>query len=276
MQGSILTVAEAAAQLGVTALAVKRIIARGRLKATRIPAGRQTPLVENQSNRYAEWRIVADDLARYVQAGAPDLALPPLEGNPDEGDAWFHAREDQKARMLERAIEKALTEQSPSLVETHREQLQRQFKAGLPLEIELPLSGAALVVFDGPVPVTGYEPPDARGASRYRSYGQLFMAVEMRAAVRTELRVKRQPPTLASLYQGPEEYAALAAAAAENVQNRRLVFSQTIVLQKERTVKALPGDRQEPETLTSTATFSLRLGKLLSAQDFKALHEIAF
>ena len=53
-EARILTIQEAAEQLNAKPLAIRRVIARGRLTATRVAD---------------EWRVSSDNLVRYFEAG---------------------------------------------------------------------------------------------------------------------------------------------------------------------------------------------------------------
>jgi excisionase family DNA binding protein len=93
----LLDVAAAAGVLGSTALAVKRLIARNRLRAVRLGAGKV-------------WRIDADEIRRYVAAGAPDFDPPP-RGNDEP---WF--QNIRSAAHFPQAVINAAADQAPEIM----------------------------------------------------------------------------------------------------------------------------------------------------------------
>ncbi|MBI1370841.1 MAG: hypothetical protein GC162_19580 [Planctomycetes bacterium] len=71
----LLTIEQVASELATSRIAASRLIARGALPAYRLgPNGPQ--------------RVHAADVAKYVAAGTPDFAMPPLRG------AWFDDRRE--------------------------------------------------------------------------------------------------------------------------------------------------------------------------------------
>lgn len=80
----ILTIPQTAETLGCSALQVKRLIARRRLKATRLRANARGPGAIGRQVT-AELRVLASEVARYVADGAEDFEAPAF----NSANAWF-------------------------------------------------------------------------------------------------------------------------------------------------------------------------------------------
>jgi hypothetical protein len=93
--GSILSLDEVRQALGVQEVAIKRLIARGKLTATAIGIG--GPL-----------RVLSSDLTAYVKKGAIDIDLPPLAGT------WFSPDDTRQAGGFQSAVFKAMDGQWPT------------------------------------------------------------------------------------------------------------------------------------------------------------------
>jgi hypothetical protein len=94
----VLDIDTVAAQLATTPLSVKRLIARGQLKAT----------VLKQTGGNKTWRVLASSVERYLTAGAPDFTMPGL--NPH---GWLTDEHTYTARRFEgsKALIEAFQEQ---------------------------------------------------------------------------------------------------------------------------------------------------------------------
>lgn len=187
-----LTIADAAAELTTSELAVARLNARGRLGAVRL--GLDGP-----------WRISCANLGRYIGAGAPDLKPPVFSGD------WFDhngtaAGKAQFAEAMDKAIMAVMPEKAPA---DERETWQ-QSQA---MEIELPASAAMLQLAQKPIDWT-FTPPSAR-TSDFPDVAAAYFVEVIRDTVGAMLPSSK--PRLATLYTGPEEYSHLANAATEKM-----------------------------------------------------------
>ena len=123
----LMTIEQTAQELGTTKLAVKRLIARGRIPATRL-------------GESGSLRIRGEDVSSYVAAGARDF------DHPEWADNWFvPLRPDHQAFWA--AMSEAAEEQFPKRLPQNGRPPNRS---------ELRVTGAIRELVEGPVPRSAF------------------------------------------------------------------------------------------------------------------------
>jgi len=197
-----LTVSAVAADLGVAPLAVKRLIARRRLKAVRLgPDG--------------EWRIAAAEVARYIEAGAPDFAFPETDG------PWLAGvrSADGFAQSIRDAADEQIPDEAPAV---------REGQA-----VPIQLTAAVLAVIQGPP----RGPFGVQIRTPFVDWRVAYLADLVRKAAYQTMRVSLQPP-LQRLYDTPDAYTRILAEAAPQV------LSGAISMSKQYLVDVAPGVKE--------------------------------
>jgi hypothetical protein len=191
---------EAAAQeLNATPLAVKRLIARSRLKAVQLGEGGQ-------------WRVSLDSVTAYIAGGCVDLAMPPTDGRWFAGDEYAAARfyEDitaacQPQVLRDEVVAKLIAKLGP----------------GESLTVPLTATPAVLAIANAK-PSTAFLPPGTKAP--YASRAQQYVCEQLRnAALRLCQADPRQQP-LGTLYRSPTDYLAIVGAASTAVGESEIGF----------------------------------------------------
>jgi len=190
-----LTLAAAALDLGVAPLAVKRLIARRRLRAVRLgPNG--------------EWRIAAAEVARYIEAGAPDFAFPETDG------PWLAGV--RSADGFAQAIRDAAADQIPNEPPAVRE--------GQAVPIQL--TPAVLAVIQGPP----RGPFGVQMKTPFVDWRVAYLVDLMRKAAYQTMGVSLEPP-LQRLYDTPDAYTRVLAQAAPQVLGGAISMSKMYLVE---------------------------------------------
>ena len=228
----LLSFEEAAEELQTSVLAVKRIVARGRLKAHRLNKVGPQQLSPGARRRWT-WRIKAGDLTAYVTSGARDLDPPKFKG-----DNWFENLTRQ-AVDFNQAVQAAASDQIP--VEAPGVVLSGARR------VELKMTSAIIDLAESPVPVLFGAKADPE--SPFRNWRELYLCQQVRTVARK--LVEREPGTATpaamslpsgmkrlpgmatapdKLYEDYESYERLTSAAVEQVLSRGLSFGQSYLV----------------------------------------------
>jgi excisionase family DNA binding protein len=127
---------QAAEAIGATPIATQRLIARGRLKATRLGAD-------------GDYRILASDIDKYVAGGAPDFDGPKLDnadGNPRSPN-WFDTP-SWPSRQVASSLAGLASQSQLSDAEFERRAIA---SAGSTIFVDVPLTAQMKSVLGGPV-----------------------------------------------------------------------------------------------------------------------------
>ncbi len=193
-----LSVPQAAADLDVSPLSVARLVARGKLKATRL-------------GNAGQWRILPDQLAKYIAAGVPDLQAVELDGRGwlAEWPRPFSTRGDF-AEHLASAAEAALLADPAAL--------ERIATADVDLPEYTPsIAGTVLAAAREPLP--GQAPELAGLRERFPTWAAFHFAGMLREYAR---QIVSSPPRIgttpaARLYDSPASYAETVKAAGDRL-----------------------------------------------------------
>lgn len=201
-QRGLLTVEHVAAELSTDTLAVKRLIARGRLPATRLGDGR-------------EWRVSEDALQQYVTRGAIDFNPPAFNAN------WFATDDVANANAFFDAAKEAMREQV--LPELPASMVPRK-GLGDSVDIEVTLTGKVDALLKQTVPhgmrLAGAEPDS-------RNWREIYLVEQLRSAARVVLgRDRKAGLPLEKLYAGPDEYDRIVKAAEASALGKRIPLRQ--------------------------------------------------
>jgi len=182
----LLTLDAAADELDITAIGVQRLIARGQLRATRLGQKPDAP-----------WRIAATEVARYVEAGAPDFDCPPL------GAGWFADPHDlhRRAVGLLAAVKAAtaLDGQLPDAADGPP-------TADPSKPVVLRISANIRRALDHPLP-TSTVPSDAPDlAAIYGTAKVAYAVFKLRQHARDAIGFDGRTPPIRRLYATPAEY----------------------------------------------------------------------
>lgn len=221
-QSTLLGTEDLSRELDITRVEAQRLIARKRLKATRL-------------GEDGKWRVRAADLDAYVAAGAKDLRLMETFSGPDLEPGYFDNSLTYHANTFQRCITDACDEQAPS-----DDALQRKFedmakddnlKFHTSIDIEMKRIGKIAELCARPVPktVTG-NLISGNAESRFENWLDLFVTDTFRTNVRTYLNTDgdmRESP-FTKLYDSPEEYARIVDAAWSQMMKRRIAASSKI------------------------------------------------
>jgi excisionase family DNA binding protein len=202
---SILDVETAAAAINTTPLNLRRLIARKRIKATKL--GNQ-------------FKVLEGDLSAYVANGAQDFRHPPI------GDGWFLADEDTAAGQFESALSAALMAQIPgneaaqavvnkAIAEWNAKPAGR-VAPSIVTDYALAITPAVRDILARPV-TTGKDP-----APKYRDQREQFLSVKLRDVLAARYFMKpnlTQP--IERLYGSPEDYKTAVAEAWEALMQRK-------------------------------------------------------
>jgi hypothetical protein len=195
----LLTLDDAAALLGISVIGVRRLIAKSLLPATLIGEADQT----------AGWRVIGADLAAYIKGGAAQFTMPKIEGN------WF-ARVPGAATFpdaIVAACQDQIPEQAPAVSEGQAVQL-RVTLAVNAVCLSRPRAGLAFVEDDSL--------PDWRCC-------YLMDLLHIMARGIAESSKPMQEP-LAALYQSPERFRQVLAAATERMLEGYIGFSKQYLI----------------------------------------------
>jgi hypothetical protein len=209
-----LSTRQAAAKLGTSPLAVRRLVAR-RL----IPAA----VDDDDDTRI---HIDPGDLARYVEAGMPDFPGPRF----DARGRWFFEPDSFRAAELFcwRCI-LAVDSQLPS-----DDELLARFGTAADATVAMETTGGVEELLAAAVPA------EFRGAGRYPDWRTLYLAEKIRRAARAILRRPEERiaglSALERLYASPEAYERIARAAAAAVRADRIAFCRELAIGGRRAV----------------------------------------
>ena len=176
----LLDVAAAAGALGTTPLNISRLIARSRLRARQLGAGNV-------------WRVDAEELRRYVAAGAPDFDPPP---RPDD-EPWFLPI--RSAPHFSQGIINSAADQVPAVM-----------PAGIPetgaVPIRITPAVSAVIVAKPSIFVgeTRYIPADADAA--VPDWRVAYLVERVRGFALEVLGLADASPPLCRFYNSPREY----------------------------------------------------------------------
>lgn len=200
-----LTVEEATVELNLNSpLLVRRLIARGRIQGNRLGDTGQT-------------RIPADSIDKYIRANCPDLK--PIA---ELDERWFTGRDEALAgRLRDAVIEAAKPQVLPDAAV-------RKLFADAPhatnLTVPLKLTAEIRAVIDQKPPRSAFDPRPTE-VSPYKTWSELYLAWELRAAAAQVVgRVTGKPP-LEKLYASPADYQRITAEAVDKAKARRIAFS---------------------------------------------------
>ena len=217
MSRLFLDTAQAAEELGLPDIAVKRLLARSVLPFTVTGNG-----IDGGSGGQAHRRIVPSELTEYVRRGAPDLALP-------ESDHGFIGT-DVEQRAFEQ-IQQNLREVAEETVES-AEAVQQRFDAlyrdigiaamqdrDLMRDQPLPLSPGIRSMLAAPAATFSHRPTKLMRSTNVAE----FMAVHsLRTAARKLLETEGGPASLERLYSSPDEYDRIGVRAYEAARDQTL------------------------------------------------------
>jgi len=195
-----LTVAEAARELELkdrgsrtAELVMMRMIARRRIRASRIGPG-------------GPWRIAAAEISRFIQAGAPDIAPPPIESG------WFAPPEaGTLARSFVAAIIDAAADQVPEKLPAER-------------TVAVSTSPALRAVLDAQPPAPRARIRGRDSAPQFATWVQAYLVDGLRKIAQNV--VGHVGGGLRALYASPEAYEAATAAAVRKLRAGRIAFTR--------------------------------------------------
>lgn len=221
----------AAAELGVTPLAVKRLIARNRLKATVVGNGTENKAV---GRREPGMRILPDNLAAYIGQGANDLTMPKTAG------PWFEDRDVTSSLAFRSAVIEAAEPQKLSNEEATRIAAQQPDRQRF--ERQLTITPAIREVINRAVPAGPSAPNVAAESSRFSAWKQAYFANLLRRHVYNNLKPQAgmpvsTKPALERLYSSPDEYRRVTMAAVVDELERRIAFDASYAVGRGRFVK---------------------------------------
>ena len=198
-----LTVSDAAAELEVSELAVKRLVARQRIKAVQL--GQDGPL-----------RIAAAELARYMGTNAPDLQMPDLSGS------YFS---DASTRIgfgqFEGAMQPLVTASLPTMAPADTRPNWQQSAA---LEVELRVTPAMLAAARKPIDFSFAPPSDE--APEWVDMAHAYFTQELRDIMGAMLPSIK--PRLETLYASPEAYSNLLGLATDKLKAKSFFRNATL------------------------------------------------
>jgi hypothetical protein len=201
-----------AEELGVSPEAVQRIIARQRLVATALPK--------------RDWRIVSDDLIKYVKSGAEDLAMPPLDDN-----GWLY---DEEVRRLAKDFETAIVGATQDQRITAEEVRRRLPPRARELTVRLKLTPVVKAIVDGPVPTKPFNAGKFdKPILTFSSFKEPYVVAELRGAVREIMRNNPRSgfaTVLDRLYESPEAYSNLVKQAFDTLREKGPAFRDFVNL----------------------------------------------
>jgi hypothetical protein len=205
-----LSVADAADVLTTSPIAVRRLIARRRIKATRL---------KTRDSRPGEWSILSRDLEGYIGSGAPDLQGPQLDSaNDGSNPAWFSDPFNWMANRLTDALIKSGEDQSISA--SGFESQVAVNGPGQTVRVNLKLSPAMRSLLDGRVDPHAPKIPGAPVPTE-STWFQLWCGMKLHAAAAAIIsagvaKYGIQSPAV-TLYDGPEQYSEIVGGAVERV-----------------------------------------------------------
>ena len=190
-----LSLDQAAADLDTTPLGVSRLIARGALRATRLGAA-------------GEWRILPDQLGKYIAAGAPDLQTVALDGAGWLAD-WPRPLGDFEQTIAD-AAQHALENDPTALARIAADESE-------PLEYVVPIVGAVLDAAKQELP--GQLGPVRELRAKFATWTAFHMAERLREYAR---QIVSQPPRIgttpaARFFDSPDTYRGVVQAASERL-----------------------------------------------------------
>ena len=196
---ALVSIEAAAADLGTTPLAIRRLIARGQLAATRLGAGPK-----------ASWRIDAEEVRRYVNDGAADFDAPPMRGG------WLDA--DEKlgvlaGRFLQDIIFAAAGQVPPD----------DQPPKSNPVELAI-TPAIQRVIAQAPSPELV--------ALGYTDMRLVYLAVHLRSLTEKVIPVGQGGPKNAKLYESPDRYEEIVAKGAAALVQGFVAFSRQFVVNR--------------------------------------------
>jgi hypothetical protein len=199
-----LPIVAVAGELGISEIAVSRLIARQRIKAVRL--GMDGP-----------WRISSEELSRYIGIGAPDLTPPAFRAD------WFDhnptaAGKGQFAVLMDAAIRDAQPDHAPADDRPTWQQADV-------MTVELSITAAMIALAKKPIDRT-FCPPSLRTQQVFPDVATAFFTEALRDVVGAMLRGPKA--RLEALYASPEEYNQIVTAATDKLKTR--CFTRQAVL----------------------------------------------
>lgn len=204
---TLLDVADVAKELNVNPIAVKRLIARRRLQATRL-------------GETDQWRITAESLADYVKRGAQDLIGPAVD------ELWFTDNLAFQENLFSEKLLAAARDQR--LTQADVDQLAKK-QPKLEFDLRLKLSPAMLTVVQGPPGLDAFN-PNKEMYARFKDWRELYLAEGLRNQARTAIRKNakwKARPSIEMLYASPEQYSEITDAAMTAVEQKQLLFKES-------------------------------------------------
>jgi excisionase family DNA binding protein len=188
-----MTIDQAAHDLNTTSLGIKRLVARGRLPATRVGD---------------DWRLLPAHVEKYLAAGAPDLQSPVVGGAGWLAD-WPRPAGD---------FETAISDAAQMELEADPAAMARIADARIePVEYTVPIVGAVLSAAKQELPARLPAVRKLRG--QFLTWASFYLSEQLRTFARQQ--IGRTPflgtsPT-ARLYESPTSYRAAVDAAGERM-----------------------------------------------------------
>lgn len=212
MPAVLMSVAEAATELNVSRIAVKRVIARGGLKATIVGAG-EWAVPGSEAKQMPELRILAQSLAEYVSRGAPDLAMPPTDRNWLIGERDFSLIEQLRAWVNDAASDQL--EDQDRLNATYDAAFKSRGPAAMRQEgmfddRSITLTPRVRTTLTGPLPDPGPYRRALSGQAATLTALEFAAVYFIRKAALRVLPEFQREPTLNELYRTPADYGVFA------------------------------------------------------------------
>jgi hypothetical protein len=204
-----LSVQDASGVLNTSPIAVRRLIARGRLKATRL---------KSKDSRPGEWSILSIEMEKYIGSGAQDLLAPPIDAaNDGSSPSWFSDRLRWQADRLTSELI-ALASEQPISAEGFSAAVAAN-GPGETIRKDVALTSAMRSALGGPVDPSAPKMPGATEPDM--TWFALWAGVKLhdaaQAAIRSNLAEYGMQPPLFTLYDSPEQYRQIVDAAAQRV-----------------------------------------------------------
>jgi len=204
-----LSIDESATTLETTPLAVRRLVARKTLPATRLGEG-------------GSFRIPAADLNAYIGHNAPDL-IPPVWSTQTERANGAFAQRFADA-VIEAAEDQVLSDEQA-----------RELFADSPMsdsiDFKLTVTPAIRAVVESPVPASVFAPPKQQPPD-YPDWRFLYLVVYLREAAEKVLRRGALGLRGGDIYESPERYTEVVAAATTRVLEQKITFSKNHLIEQ--------------------------------------------
>lgn len=268
---ALLDLKDCADALGTHEVAVKRLIARGRLAAA-------------QLGNLFKFRITKGALDAYVEAGAPDFQMPGLDESADSRGlgTWFSAPLYNRTKDFESKMWAAILT-TPASDAAIKAALAKVFKGDTAekVDIEPAVNPAMRELIESPVPwPTGvFARGDIMGKAideRIKDFRELYLVYFLRRAAREAVKFTMLESALSRLYASPDEYQANVAKALERTKSYKLLArEERVVVYEEEGRNALNEKIVVKREQRLTVYYVLPVGKLFEAGHDKRIPELA-